>query len=215
MTKRLYWEDSYQKEFDAKVVSINDNQLILDQTCFYARAGGQVGDTGEIDGIRVIDTMPDENKENVMHILEKEPGFKVDDTVHGKIDWERRYRIMRSHSAAHLVDHFMKTVYPGCNLASPGIVDERKIKGDYIFPDGLDRAKLVEVEKLANEFARNEHDIALYWDDKGRRHWKSENIDIECGGTHVRNTGEIGTIKLDRGKKPGAGRERIETVLLG
>lgn len=214
MTKKLYWDDSYQKEFDVKVVAISDNQLILDQTCFYARGGGQVGDIGEINGIKVVDTIPDENKENVIHILEKEPDFKTSDTIHGKIDWEKRYKIMRSHSAAHLVDHFIKIVYPNCNLASPGIVDERKIKEDYIFPNGLDKNKLTEVEKLANEFTKVEHDIEIYIDDKGRRHWKSDGIDIQCGGTHPKNTREIGIIKIEKGKKPGAGKERIETTLL-
>jgi len=214
MTRKLYWEDSYRKEFDAKVLVINGNQVVLEQTCFYARAGGQVGDTGEINGIKVVDTIPDETRENVIHVLEKEPDFKAGDTAHGKIDWERRHKIMRSHSAAHLVDHFMKIVYPGCSLASPGIVDERKIKEDYIFQNGFDKSKLVEVENLANEFAKGGHGIELYVDDRDRRHWKSGDIDIECGGTHPKNTKEIGKIKIDKGKKPGAGKERIETTLI-
>ena len=212
MTKKLYWEDSYIKEFDAKVLEVNGNQIILDQTCFYARGGGQVGDTGELNGMKVIDTIPDESKENVVHILEREPGFKVGDAVHGKIDWERRYKIMRSHSAAHLVDHFIKLVYPDCKLASSGIVDDRKVKEDYIFPNGFDKERLAEVEKLVNVFAKEGHVIEIVVDGE-RRRWKSGNLDMECGGTHPKNTLEIGTLKLEKGKKPGAGKERIETTL--
>ena len=75
MTRKLYYEDVYMKEFDAKVIEINEKNVVLDQTCFYPRGGGQVGDTGEINGIRVVDTIKEDDK--IIHVLEKEPDFKI------------------------------------------------------------------------------------------------------------------------------------------
>jgi len=215
MTKKLFWEDPYQKEFDAKVLEINGNQVVLDQTCFYARGGGQLGDTGEINGIRVVDTIKDE-EEKIFHVLEKEPDFKVGDTVHGRIDWERRHKIMRLHSAAHIVYHFMVTVYgESCKSLTSGIVDENKDRLDYSFEQSIDKEKLNVVNQKSNEFIEMEKEIKWWTDENGRRHWLVEGMpEMFCGGTHVKNTKEIGKILVKRGSKPGAGKERIETLLL-
>jgi len=214
MTRKLFWEDPYQKEFDAKVLIINGNQVVLDQTCFYAKGGGQVGDTGEINGIRVIDTVKDE-EENIFHILEKEPDFKVGDTVHGKIDWERRYKIMRLHSAAHISYHFvLETFGESSKPLTSGIVDDNKDRLDYGFNQPLDKEKLKIVEQKANEFIAAGREIKWWTDENRRRHWLAEGMpEMFCGGTHVRNTKEIGRIVVKRGSKPGAGKERIETLL--
>jgi len=216
MTRKLFWEDPYQKEFDAKVLRIDGNNVILDQTCFYPRGGGQVGDIGEIKEIRVIDTIKDE-EENVIHILEKEPSFKIGDIVHGKIDWERRYKIMRLHSAAHIVYYIMVELFgEGCKPSTSGIVDDSKDRADYSFEQSIDREKLKIVEQKANEFIISEKEIKWWTDENGRRHWLVEGMpEMFCGGTHVSNTKEIGRIVVKRGSKPGTGKERIETLLLG
>ncbi len=212
-TKKLYWEDPYQREFDAVVGSIDGNRVILNQTCFYAKSGGQVGDTGELNGARVADTIKDDAG-NAVHILE-EPNFKLGDVIHGKIDWERRYKIMKLHSAAHIVYNFMSKVYPGAKIASSGIVDERKDKQDYILPDGWDKEKLVIVEKYANDFIAADKEIKCWTDADGIRHWLVAGVpDMHCGGIHVKRTSEIGRVSVKRGKKPGAGKERIEISLI-
>jgi Ser-tRNA(Ala) deacylase AlaX len=215
MTRKLFWEDPYQKEFDAKVLEINGNQVVLDQTCFYPMGGGQVGDTGEINGIKVVDTKKDE-EEKIFHFLEREPDFKVGDVVHGKIDWERRHKIMRLHSAAHIVYNFMIQVYgDSCKPLTSGIVDENKDRLDYSFPQPIDREKLKIVEQKANEFIEMGSEVKWWTDEDGRRHWLTEGMpEMFCGGTHVKNTKEIGRIAVRRGSKPGAGKERIETILL-
>lgn len=212
-TKKLYWEDPYQREFDASVQSVDGNKVVLNQTCFYSMGGGQVGDTGELDGVRIVDTI--KKDDIIVHILEKETSFKPGDVVHGKIDWERRYKIMKLHSAAHIVYNFMLKVYPGAKIASSGIVDERKDKQDYILPDGWDKEKLAIVEKYANDFIAGDKEIKCWTDADGIRHWLVVGVpDMHCGGTHVKRTSEIGRISLKRGKKPGAGKERIEILLV-
>jgi alanyl-tRNA synthetase len=213
MTKKLYWETPYQKEFDAIVDRIDANKVILNQTCFYPKGGGQVGDTGELNGIRVVDTIKNDANE-VIHILEKDPGLRSGDMVHGKIDWERRHKIMKLHSAAHIVYNFMQQVYPGVRVASSGIVDGRKDKQDYMFPGEWDKEKLTIVEKYANDFIVADKEIKNWTDTDGIRHWLVEGMpEMKCGGTHVRNTSEIGRVTVKRGKKPGAGKERIEISL--
>lgn len=215
-TKKLYWEDPYQREFDAVVGSIDNDRIILNQSCFYPRGGGQVGDTGELNGVRVADVVKNDAGDAV-HILENlgEPSFKPGDVVHGKIDWDRRYKIMKLHSAAHIVYNFMLKVYPGAKVASSGIVDERKDKQDYILPDGWDKEKLAIVEKYANDFIAADKEIKCWTDADGIRHWLVSGMpDMHCSGTHVKLTSEIGRVSVKRGKKPGAGKERIEILLV-
>jgi Ser-tRNA(Ala) deacylase AlaX len=212
MTRKLYWEDPYTKEFDARVVSVDENKVVLDQTAFYPRGGGQVGDTGEISDIRVLDTIKED--ERIVHVLESKPNFSLGSSVHGKIDWERRHKIMRLHSAAHIVYYFMKEVYPGAEIASSGIVDDKKVREDYLI-EPFYRENLKLVENKANEFIQQGKDIKTWVDENGRRHWLVEGLpEMFCAGTHVKNTKEIGRISVRRGSKPGKGKERIEISLI-
>jgi len=100
MTKMLYWEDQYQTIFSAKVEKTEGNNVWLDQTCFYPESGGQAGDTGTINGQKVVDTKFDQDK-NVFHVMENETTLKAGDSVEGAIDWERRYKIMKTLCLSH------------------------------------------------------------------------------------------------------------------
>lgn len=216
MTRKLFWEDSYLTEFDGKVLSIDGNRVQLDQTCFYPQGGGQVGDKGELGGVKVVDTQKDEDY-NVYHILETTPSFKLGDIVHGKIDWERRYKTMKLHSAAHVVQYLVQEVF-GSQMEplSSGVVDDTKDRVDWPFQEKLDLAKLAQVEKMANEIISTGYDIKTWSDDSNpnHRYWEISRFPrMSCGGTHPHNTREIGMIQVRRGKKPGAGRERIDTSL--
>jgi alanyl-tRNA synthetase len=219
MTKNLFWENPYQVEFDGKVALCQGDRLILDQTCFYPRGGGQVGDTGEIGGVRVLDTVKDESNE-VVHILEKEAAFKEGEKVHGRIDWERRYRIMRLHSAAHLVSYLMKETFgEACKPASSGLLDENKDRSDYTginVKDGVElRERLKIVEEKANRLVEAGGEVKTWTDETGQRLWEFKGYPVmACGGTHIRNLREVGRIQVRRGSKPGAGRERIEISLV-
>jgi len=232
MIKKLYEEDPYMKEFDARVLEIEGNKVVLDQTCFYPWGGGQVGDTGEINGIRVVDTqkvvekviVTDENQpfksekpigSKVIHILEKEPTFKVGDIVHGKIDWERRYRIMRLHSAAHFTYYVALDVFKFTKVKG-SYVDDKKDRLDFSYPRRLEPEKLREVEERVNKILAKNLEIKRYRDPKNPELlcWEVEGFPMmHCGGTHVRNTKEIGKVRLKR-VNPGAGLERIETYLM-
>lgn len=100
-TRLLFYEDQNKKEFTSKVLRIIDsNYVVLDQTAFYGRAGGQQGDTGFLNGCRVYDT--EKYGTIIVHLVEK-PNFSVGDTVHGKIDWPHREQLMRHHTTVHVV----------------------------------------------------------------------------------------------------------------
>lgn len=91
MTRKLFWEDPYQKEFDATIEKIDENKIVLDKTAFYPRGGGLVSDVGNIDEVEVSEVVKGENNE-IVHIME-DGNFQVGQQVHGKIDWEKRYDI--------------------------------------------------------------------------------------------------------------------------
>ena len=76
MTNKLFWQNSYQVEFDATVTKIIGNSVVLDATCFYPKSGGQVGDTGHLEALRVIDTLPGKNVD-IVHLLETKPFFSA------------------------------------------------------------------------------------------------------------------------------------------
>lgn len=216
LTILLFRQDAYMKEFDATVVRCKENTLVLDRTCFFPRGGGQVGDTGEIAGVRVVDTQKGGDDE-VIHVLDRVVQFTVGQHVHGIIDWGRRYRIMRLHSAAHLVYFSMREVFgDSCRPASSGLLDEVKDRSDYLFDPPLDREKLGEVEARVNQLVAAGLPIAhaAEKNDGERLMWRVEPFEaMACGGTHVRNTSEIGRVAVRRGSKPGKGKERIEVTL--
>jgi alanyl-tRNA synthetase len=214
-TRPLYVENAYTQNFEATVVATNLERVVLDATAFYPKGGGQVGDTGEIDGLHVVDTLRD--AAGVVHILEKSSPFHIGQIVHAKIDWERRYEVMRLHSASHIVQYVIEEILGAdCRPTSPGLVDDLKDRTDYSFSDKLEPRKLSEIEARTNEIIQMGYEIQQYSDpiDRERRYWRIEPFPpMPCGGTHPRNTKEIGRISLRKGKKPGRGKERIETIL--
>lgn len=213
-TVPLYWEDPYLKEFKARVVKVEGNRVALDRSCFYPRGGGQVGDTGLVENMKVLDTVKDEEG-LVWHVLEGEAPFSEGQEISGTIDWERRFKIMRLHSAAHVVYYMMLKVFGSeCRPPTSGIVDDLKDRSDYLFSQGIDKEKLKQVEDLANQFISDGKPIKTWTDEKGTRHWFVKGLpEMFCGGTHLRNTSEIGVVRVKRGSKPGAGKERIEITL--
>ena len=102
MTDLLYQTDSYLKEFDATVVASfpDEKAVALDQTAFYPGGGGQPNDIGLLNGLKVVKVR--KAGEHVLHVLEGDlPAIGA--SVHGVIDWDRRYKLMRTHTAMHVL----------------------------------------------------------------------------------------------------------------
>ncbi len=210
MTKNLFWEDPYLKECEAKVVSVNGDEVKLDQTNFYAFSGGQQSDSGTINGINVLEARKE--GDDIIYKLEKTPDFKEGDTVKVSIDWDKRYRIMKLHSAAHIVWFFFEKKSGTRKIIGSNVTFD-KSRIDYELPESI-ALLLPDTEENSNKFIAEGHEVKAYDDPEkeGRRIWEAAEFKTFCGGTHVRNTSEIGKIKLRR-KNLGSGKERIEITL--
>ncbi len=211
MTKLLFWEDPYLKEFGAKVQGVEWNSIILDQTCFYPEGGGQPGDTGLIGEVRVTNSRFLPDKRTVIHTIIGESNLSAGQEVSCMIDWERRYKIMRLHSALHLVYSVFIKKY-GEHRVIGSNMNESKGRVDFAFFGPVD------IESLTNEVAKvisQEIPIRLEASeaDPYKRSWILEGFDpVPCGGTHPRNTSEIGNIILKR-KNLGKQGQRIYVSL--
>ena len=211
MTIRLYDKDHYLTEFDAKVSEIDGMNVVLDQTVFYAQSGGQTGDRGTINSEEVIDTRIIDGVH--VHVMSEKPSFSVGNDVHGEISWERRYRIMKIHSASHIMEHFFYKNFGALERLGSN-VDDKKDRSDYKSYERLDPEKLKKTEDEINALLAGGYEITIEVDNDGTRTWRCGPVKDHCGGTHVRNTSEIGLITLKR-KNPGRGKERVETSLAG
>jgi len=214
MPVNLYFDDPYIKEFSGKVVSVDGANVVLEETYFFPQGGGQTGDSGTMNGARVVNVVALNG--NIVHALEAESTLKPGDEVKCMIDWEKRYRKMRLHSASHIVYYLMRDVFgDACTIASSGLLDENKERSDYLFDGPLDKAKLKDVEDKANALIAEGREIKTYRDPANPDilWWEMGPRKMQCCGTHPKNTKEIGRITLTKGKKPGKGRERIEISL--
>ncbi len=214
MPANLYFDDPYVKEFSGKVVSVDGARVVLADTYFFPQGGGQTGDSGTIGGVKVVNVVAENGR--IAHIMGTVPSFKSGDEVKCAIDWEKRYRKMRLHSASHIVYYLMREVFgDACTIASSGLLDENKERSDYLFNVPLDKAKLKDVEDKANALIAEGREIKTYRDvaNPDILWWEMGAWKMQCCGTHPKNTKEIGRIALAKGKKPGKGRERIEISL--
>lgn len=211
MTKKLFYEYQYKTECEAIVTSIRVYEVTLDQTIFFAFSGGQSSDSGTINGIPVKSAII--SGENIVYVLEQMPDFKEDDKVIMKIDGNKRNKIMRLHSAIHIV-HFLFIEKIGNQKLIGSNIDENKGRLDYQYPEPISNI-LPEIEQKANEIFSKDIQIKTYPDEKdlNYRYWECNGWKVPCGGTHPKSTKEIGKVQLKR-KNIGSGKERIEVYLV-
>src|SRR3989344_34185 len=108
MTEAIYLKDHYLKEFEATVTKVEGNFIILDKTLFYPNSGGQPHDTGKLIKDNQVFNVIFVKKlsQDISHEVDK-PGLKQGDKVKGVIDWERRYKLMKAHTSAHIVSEII------------------------------------------------------------------------------------------------------------
>ena len=210
-TVKLFNEDPYIKKFEAKVVGFFGSEVVLDRTAFHPEGGGQSGDTGCIGGTSVVSTRM--RDEVIYHLIEEPPSFRKGETIECELNWDRRYRIMKLHSAAHIMEYFLWQRM-GVLKRLGSFVDDVKDRADYEYTGRLPPNDIRLAEEATNIFLADGHKITIGIDplQPGIRIWRCGPIMMPCGGTHVKNTREIGAIHLKR-KNPGKGKERIETYL--
>lgn len=211
MTIKQFWVDPYQTELVTSVTYVVHNQVQLVETIFYAESGGQESDSGSIGGHDVIKA--EKIGQSILYTLADPPNFYVGQAVLVKIDWPRRYNLMRLHFAAELVLELFYKTLP--NLAKMGAhISENKSRIDFEWPESIS-SLLPSIEAQAQSLINADLSIEKDFSDQHeeRRYWKVDGFaQVPCGGTHVKSTAELGLIKLKR-KNVGKGKERVEIYL--
>ena len=234
MENAIYMKDSYVQEFEALVEDIKDDKYVfLSQTAFYPMGGGQPSDSGKLiagsEEYLVLNATKSFGK--ISHEISK-IGIKKGDIVVGKIDWEKRYRLMRMHTAAHIIDAVLYSKAGALCTGNQLGIEKSRI--DFSL-DVLDRDKMQEYINTANELARKAIDLKIY---KMRREdalkipgvvklasvmppevehlriVEIPGIDLQAdGGTQVKNTSEIGEIKFLSVENKGKTNRRLYYTL--
>jgi len=212
-TKKLYWNDPYQKQCFARVVKIENDHVWLDQTIFYPESGGQAGDRGYVNQYLVTDTRFDSEKNIYLIIENASKLLHVGEEIKCTLDWDRRYLIMKLHAASHIMEHFLFVHFGKLKLLGSNVNEERD-SSTYAWDGTFDERKLKEVEQQVNQLIAEHYPIENYEDStkKNFRWWKCATICIPCGGTHPRNTQEIGAVRLKK-ESGGKGKIKIKTFL--
>lgn len=234
MTKLLYQTDSYLQNFDAVITAIDEenNGVVLDQTAFYPGGGGQPADSGTLeinnDAYRVKRARTIGGK--IVHIFADDiPAVSVGDAVKGQIDWERRYQLMRTHTAMHVLCGVIFRDY-GASVTG-GDMEPLKGRMDFEF-ETMHKELVQEIEKAVNVEVANARPVrteilpreeAFQIPDLIRtkinllpesitevRVVEIVGLDLQAdGGTHVHNTSEIGRINIVNYKSKGKINKRI------
>jgi misacylated tRNA(Ala) deacylase len=235
MTELLYQTDSYLKEFDATVTAVDTDArtVVFDRSAFYPGGGGQPNDIGQltsVNGTGFPVTKVKKQGADVLHFLGgEEPLPQVGETVHGQLDWDRRYKLMRTHTALHVLCGTVFRDYGA--LVTGGNMEPGKGRMDFEF-ERLQGELVGEIETAVNKEAQAGHDVrvkilpreeAFQIPDLIRtkinllpegitevRTVEIVGLDLQAdGGTHVKNTSEVGQIKVVDYKSKGAINKRI------
>ncbi len=234
MTEMLWFTDCYLKEWDAMVISANNDEIELDMTAFFPEGGGNPCDLGKIicngSEYNVIAVRKEGGR--IVHKLDKS-GLSAGDRVSCRLDWDRRYKVMRMHTAMHLISSIFNK--------EAGVL----ITGNQIYPEksrmdfnleNFDRSLIENLFAEANRIAREGHEIKIYSMKREEalkipgmvklagalppsidtlRIVEIDGVDIQAdGGCHVASTKEIGEMKITKMENKGKNNRRVEFVLV-
>jgi len=227
--KYKYIEDPYKKELETSVKETKGNKLELKDTIFYPKGGGQLGDEGKIVKNNQIFKIEKVRKENgkVIHYLEEE-GLKKEDKVKCELVWERRYKMMKSHTAAHIISAVVNQE-TGAKITGNQL-DLDKIRIDFSLEE-FDRNNLQKYVAKANQIIKKGLEVEDYIIERDELEKKQDMVQLAKGipasikkvrivkigdfdrqpdgGLHIKNTNEIGNIELIDCKNKGKSNRRI------
>ncbi|MGZ5172007.1 MAG: alanyl-tRNA editing protein [Burkholderiales bacterium] len=233
MTELLFREDAYLKTATARVLAVHPQGIELDRTIFYPMGGGQVGDTGALvrangERIAIADTRKGE-MDTVLHVpLQGAVQPDIGETLTLEIDWARRYSLMRLHTALHVMSCVVVAPVTGGNISPDkarldfdidmSLLDAAKIAHDT--NELIARGVQTETVWITDEELDARPDLVKTMSVQpprgaGRvRLLSIPGIDLQpCGGTHVKNIGEIGAIRVIKIRSEGKRNKRVEIAL--
>ena len=227
-TRLLFYENQDKTDFNANVIRIIDKKyVIIDQTCFYGRSGGQEPDHGFLGGCEVYDA---EKIGNIILHHVRKPEFKAGDTIKGKIDPERRSQLTKHHTATHIINAMARQVLGNHVWQHSAFKDVDKARLDLTHYESLSNEKIELIEKLANEVvkknfivkkivlsrmeAEKKYGFRIYQGgavpEKELRIIETP-FDVEaCGGLHCNSTAEVGEIMIIKSERVQDGIVRLE-----
>jgi len=234
MTELLCQQDSYLKEFDAEIISVDAESrvVVLDRTVFYPGGGGQPCDVGllSVNGREYPVIKVKKQGADALHFLDGDAETpEVGSSVHGVIDWERRYQLMRTHTAMHILCGVVFRDYGA--LVTGGNMEPLKGRMDFEF-ETMHGELVAEIEAAINEAAQQSYDVkvnVLSREEAFRipdlirtkinllpegineiRTIEIAGLDLQAdGGTHVKNTSEVGKLRVTNYKSKGKINKRI------
>ena len=220
------------REFHATVLKVvDDRYLILDQTAFYPRGGGQEPDTGEIDGIKVVEVT--KQKDVVLHKIEGGRRLAEEQNVHATVNCRRRDLITKHHTATHVLNSASRNTLGSWVWQNSAFKEESYGRLDITHHSTLTKEEVQRIEHMANSVIRENLPVIIKTYDRGDAEQRfsfriyqggvvpTSNVrivningwDIEaCGGTHVKSTGEIGLVKIFKSERIQDGVVRLEFV---
>ena len=231
MTEELFREDSYLQECDATVVAVADGAVIHDRTVFYPLGGGQPGDTGTLsfDGasVAIVDTRYRDDG-SILHVIAEGTDMPVvGDSARVSLDWERRYRHMRMHTAMHLLGSVLHYGVTGGNISA------EKSRLDFDMEETVDKEA---VSAALLELVAADHAVSCRWISEAEldaqpelvrtmsvqpprgkgniRLLEIDSVDLQpCGGTHLHSTAEVGAVRIGKVEKKGKRNRRVNIHL--
>ena len=234
MTKLLYLTDSYKQSFNGIIMSVDESNygIVLDQTAFYYGGGGQPADSGmlEVAGVQYPVKRAQNINGKIVHFVDGEPSqVSVGSTATGQIDWDRRYQLMRTHTAMHVLCGVIFRDY-GASVTG-GNMEPLKGRMDFEF-ETMRKELVQEIERAVNVEVNNDRQVRtailpreeafkipdlirtkinlLPENIKEVRVVEIVGLDLQAdGGTHVKNTAEIGQIRVVNYKSKGKINKRI------
>jgi Ser-tRNA(Ala) deacylase AlaX len=233
MTEMLCLKDSYLREFEARVISANGKHIFLDKTAFYPSGGGQPNDIGKLvrnkEEFGVIAVT--KSAEGVCHEVDKE-GLAAGDSVKGSIDWERRYKLMRMHTASHLLSAIFNQRAGA--MITGNQLDTQRSRIDFSLEE-FDKDKILGFCNEANAVIKNNPPVRTYFLPREEamkipnviklagamppsletlRIVEIDGVDKQLdGGTHVKALGEIGKIEIAKMENKGKTNRRVYFTL--
>ncbi len=227
-TELLYIDDYSNVEFDAKVLMVDNDKVILDRTSFYATSGGQEKDSGKLGGQEVVDVYKAGGV--IVHVVDS-PKFRAGDTIHGEVYWLRRRQLAQHHTAVHIVNGAARQVLGNHVWQAGADKTVEKARLDITHYALLTKDEVNKIERIANSVVHKAIPVKSHVMSKDKAEQKFgfrvyqggfvpggelriveiDDFDIEaCGGTHLNNTKEAGMIKITGTSKIQDGVVRIE-----
>lgn len=209
--RKVFWDDPYKTKLTTTVASVDGNRVLLNETIAFSFSGGQESDKATINDLPILNSEIAGNL--IYYFLPEGHGLQAGSEVMMKIDWDRRFKLMRLHFAAELI---LELVTQKLSIEKIGAhIAESKARIDFYYNQNISTIFNDLLTEYNNIIAADLPIIKDFSDvDSQRRYWEIKGFSkVPCGGTHVKSTAEVGYVTLKR-VNIGGGKERIEIKLV-